>query len=234
MSASSALSLTDDRAAHQTRVPGDRARTRSWLAWSVMDDARAPGGPVGVPVTPAAVVFLEGASDVAAARALAATREVSLERVRLVDLGGVTNLRRALARAAEQWPDAQPLGLCDAGEAHVAEGALRARGLAVRDASDLPAYGFFVCRRDLEEELIRALGTARTVDVVSRLGLGPKLVALQQQPAWVDRPVAEQLHRFCGVASGRKELLARALAQALTPDEVPEPLGLLLDRIAHA
>ena len=178
------------------------------------------------------VVLLEGVSDVAAVRALLHARGLDLDGVRLVDLGGVTNMRRALLDLHAQEPDTEVLGLCDAGEARYVVGALAAVGLPARDATDLPAYGFHVCVRDLEEELIRALGPRRVVDLVRSLGLGDKLAALQRQPAWVDRPLDEQLHRFCGVASGRKELLAGALAAVLRPDEVPEPLALLLDRVA--
>ena len=126
------------------------------------------------------------------------------------------------------------LGLCDAAEVRFIERALVEIGLPVRDPSDLPAYGFFVCHADLEEELLRGLGPVRTIAVIERLGLGAKLGALQRQLAWQDRPLAEQLHRFCGVASGRKELLGGALAEALDLDAVPEPLALLLDRLADA
>ena len=49
-----------------------------------------------------------------------------------------------------------------------------------------------------------------------------RLGALQRQLAWQDRPLVEQLHRFCGVASGRKELLGGALAEALDLDAVPD------------
>ena len=153
--------------------------------------------------------------------------------MQLVDLGGVTNVRRGLRRAPADRPDAVVLGPCDADELRFVERALAEIGFAVRDASDLPAYGLFVCPADPEDELVRALGPTRTIEVIDRLGLGPMLAAQQQQPAWHDRPVAEQLHRFCGVASGRKELLAGALAHALRPDEVPESLAHLLDRIAH-
>ena len=187
-----------------------------------------------VPKHPRTVVLLEGASDVAAVRTLAAAREVNLERVRLVDLGGVTNIRRVLRQARADWADAEMLGLCDAAEVRFIERALVEIGLPVRDPSDLPAYGFFVCHADLEEELLRALGPVRTIAVIERLGLGAKLGALQRQLGWQDRPLAEQLHRFCGVASGRKELLGGALAEALDLDAVPEPLALLLDRLADA
>ena len=187
-----------------------------------------------MPTTDRVQVFLEGASDVAAVCALAAKAGVDRDRIRLVDLGGVTNVGRALTWLDQEHPDDTVLGLCDAGEADVAVRALRRSGLALRDASDLQGYGFFVCVRDLEDELIRALGTARAVAVVESLGLGGKLEVLRGQQAWRDRPLSEQVHRFCGVASGRKELLAGAFAEALNAEAVPEPLQLLLDRLPRA
>ncbi|WP_422933111.1 hypothetical protein [Sinomonas sp. P47F7] len=178
-----------------------------------------------------ALVLLEGVSDVAAVRVLASARGVDPQRIDLVDMGGVTNVRHALTEATRRRPEADVVGLCDAGEAHFVIKALRAVGYPVRDASDLPAYGFFVCQSDLEDELIRALGTARTMAVVEKLGLSAKLATLRQQPAWQGRPLAHQLHRFCGVASGRKELLAGELAAALAPGEEPGPLRMLVERM---
>ncbi|WP_431844097.1 hypothetical protein [Calidifontibacter indicus] len=175
-------------------------------------------------------VLLEGASDIAAVRALA---DDDLDGVRLVDLQGVTNVRRVLRDLRQRDPDATVLGMCDAGEVRFVERAVREAGRPVRDVSDLPAYGFFVCVADLEDELIRALGVDRVLLVVQQLGLAGKFATLQQQPDWQGRPVEEQLHRFCGVASGRKELLARELASALGLDDAPEPLRALLDRIRH-
>lgn len=176
-------------------------------------------------------VLLEGASDVAAVRALAVRAGVDLGRVRLVELGGVTNVAKALTELQQEWPDAEVLGLCDAAEAGVVVRALQEQGLYVQDAEDLPIYGFFVCVADLEEELIRALGADRAVAVIERLGLGGKLTTLRNQEAWRDRPLEQQLRRFCGSASGRKELLAEAFADALEPDAAPEPLRMLIDRL---
>lgn len=180
------------------------------------------------------VVLLEGVSDIAALTAVAATRGIALDHVQLVDLGGVTNVRRELSELRHGSVDLEILGMCDAPEVRFVEQALNEIGCSVRDASDLSSYGFFICHADLEEELIRALGTERAMAVVEDLRLDAKLATLRQQPAWQDRPLAEQLHRFCGVASGRKELLAGALAAALEPDEVPAPLHGLIDRIAAA
>lgn len=180
------------------------------------------------------VVLLEGASDVAAVRRLALSRGLDLAHAALVDLGGVTNVRRVFAEVRTQAPGAEVIGMCDAGEVRFVMRALEAAGAPVRQPEDLASHGFFVCVADLEDELIRALGTDRVLEVVYRLGLTGKLAALQQQPAWDGRPLAEQLHRFCGVASGRKELLAGELAGELAPGEEPEPLRMLLERTMGA
>ncbi|MDP5225978.1 MULTISPECIES: hypothetical protein [Arthrobacter] len=177
------------------------------------------------------VVFLEGVSDVAAVTVLAERAGVDLARVELVSLDGVTNMRKALTECVLERPDAGTFGLCDGGEVRFVMKALHAVGHPVADVGELPEFGFFVCRADLEDELIRALGPDRVLGVIDRLGLRVKLDTLQQQPAWSSRPLAEQLHRFCGVASGRKELLARELARELAEDEVPEPLRMLVARL---
>ena len=66
------------------------------------------------------------------------------------------------------------------------------------------------------------------------MGLRSPFYAFQGQPAWRDRELPDQLRRFCGTTSGRKEILARELASAFTPETVPEPLRLLVERIASA
>lgn len=180
------------------------------------------------------IVLLEGVSDVAAVRALMATCEVDASPIELVSLDGATNLPRALKEVRLLRGDVDVLGLVDEAEAHVAVRALTEDHLPVQDASDLPVYGFFVCSRDLEDELIRALGAQRARDALVDAGLGGKLEALQNQDAWADQPLAEQVRRFCGVASGRKELAAGILAAALAPEEFPEPLAMLIDRLRWA
>jgi hypothetical protein len=81
-----------------------------------------------------------------------------------------------------------------------------------------------VCERDLEDELIRALGVDTVEDVLAarhELGL---FRSFQQQPAWRGRRPQEQLHRFFGTYSGRKIEIAAMLVDALDLDRVPPPL----------
>lgn len=185
--------------------------------------AVAPAAPV--------LVLLEGPSDVAALTEVLARRRPQVPRsaYRLVDMGGVTNTAAHLRAAADLG--ARALGLCDAGEAWVVARALQRRGVPVAGPADLPRHGFQVCRRDLEEELIRALGVGTCLALLDDLGLGARFRTFSTQPAWLGRPVAERLHRFAGVASGRKVRLARAMAARLPPEAVPPPMAVLVDHL---
>jgi hypothetical protein len=91
--------------------------------------------------------------------------------------------------------------------------------------------GFYACVADLEEELIRALGAARVLEVAEAQGDLGSFRTLQKQPAWQGRQVEEQLRRFMGSGGRRKIRYARLLVEALDPDEVPRPLSRVLDRV---
>lgn len=175
-------------------------------------------------------MLLEGLSDVAALRAVAPTLGLDVDAmpVQLIDMGGVTNVRRHLRDAAERVPRPRVLGMCDAGEAGFVVRTLRDLGCNIRSAEALPQWGFQVCDRDLEDELLRALRPAEVDVVLAGLGLTGKFAAFTRQPAWAGRDLHEQLHRFTGVASGRKELMAQGLAAALPEDRVPSPLANLV------
>jgi len=194
-----------------------------------------------------AVVLVEGLSDRAAVEALAARRgrDLRAEGVRTVPMGGATNLGHFLDLLGPAGRDVRLAGLCDAAEAPGFRRTLQRAGLAAgpapaalppaapAPADSAPAdflerVGFFVCVADLEDELIRSLGTARVEQVVADQGeLGP-LRTFSKQPAQRERTRAEQLRRFMGTRSGRKIQYARALAEALDPARVPDPLARLL------
>lgn len=171
-------------------------------------------------VSCAVVVLVEGDSDVAAIEALARTWGVASS-FELIAMGGVTNIRRDLATLVADRPGLTAYGVCDAGERRFME---RARpGLAE----------VFVCERDLEDELIRAIGPDAVVDLLDELGDLGRFRTFQGQPEWRERPVAEQLRRFAGTRSGRKAAFAGRLAAELDPGSTPAPLARLLDRVAR-
>ncbi|HEX6151013.1 hypothetical protein [Nocardioides sp.] len=166
---------------------------------------------------PPVVVLVEGHSDVAALEVLAQAQGVR-DRLELVAMGGVTNIRHHLGVLAAQRPEAIVLGVCDAGERRYLE---RADGLA----------GVFVCDRDLEDELIRAVGPEQVVDLLDELGELRRFRTFQDQPEWRGRELVDQLQRFAGTKSGRKAVFARSLAQAIDGGRVPLPLAQLFEAV---
>ncbi len=84
--------------------------------------------------------------------------------------------------------------------------------------------GFFMCVSDLEEELIRALGSEAVLQIVETEGELGAFRTLQQQPAHQDRRPEQQLHRFLGTRSGRKIRYGRLLVEALDLTQVPRSL----------
>ena len=176
------------------------------------ESARVSGRPI---------VLLEGRSDVAALRVLLA-RTGDPGRAELVDLGGVTNVRRVMREIGGARP---VLGLCDAGEQDVVA---RAVGVAAADRAALAARGFHVCDRDLEDELIRGLSVRGCLEVLQATGARDRFATFAHQPAWRGRDVGEQLRRFIGTTSGRQEQFAAAAAQAVPIERVPPPLAALV------
>ena len=179
-----------------------------------------------------AVVLVEGLSDRAAVEALATRRgrDLRAEGVFTVPMGGATNLGHFLDLLGPRGRGVRLAGLCDAAEAPGFRRSLQRAGLAGdRAAGDfLDRIGFFVCVADLEDELIRSLGTARVERVIEDQGERGPLRTFSKQPAQRERTREQQLRRFMGTRSGRKIQYARALAEALDPAHVPEPLARLL------
>ncbi|MFC0865658.1 TOPRIM nucleotidyl transferase/hydrolase domain-containing protein [Sphaerimonospora cavernae] len=177
------------------------------------------------------VVLVEGISDRSAVEALAERRgrNLAAEGISVVAMGGATNIGTYAGEFGPPGRDLRLAGLYDAGE----EGAFR-RGLeraglgSALDRSDLEALGFFVCVADLEDELIRALGTATVERVVDAEGELSSFRTLQKQPPWRGRGTHDQLRRFLGSGSGRKIRYSVPLVAALDLDRVPRPLDGLL------
>ena len=176
-------------------------------------------------------VLVEGESDREALLALADKREARLaERgVDVVAMGGATNIARHVAELGPSGQGLRLTGLYDAGEERFVRRGLERGGLAPGPGREgLAALGFHCCDRDLEDELIRALGVAAVLAVVEAQGDLSHLRGLQQQPAQRDRRPEDQLHRFFGSGSGRKIRYGRLLVEALPDDSVPAPLELVL------
>ncbi|MDJ0466434.1 TOPRIM nucleotidyl transferase/hydrolase domain-containing protein [Streptomyces sp. H27-C3] len=180
------------------------------------------------------VILVEGVSDQAALEALAERQQRSLatEGIAVVPLGGATSIGRFLNLVGPEGLDVGLAGLCDVGEEHHFRRALERAGLGSHlTRADMELLGFYVCEADLEDELIRALGTARVQDVLDDQGDLRTFRTFQRQPAQRERTVEQQLQRFMGTISGRKAHYARALVNDLDLAHLPRPLDHLLAHV---
>jgi hypothetical protein len=179
-----------------------------------------------------AAVLVEGLSDRAALEVLARRRGLDRagDGVAIVAIGGATNISRYLERYGPRGRRLEIAGLCDAGEEPALRRRLARAGLG-EDLSrqEMEGLGFFVCDRDLEDELIRALGVEGVERVIAAEGEIASFRIMQRQPAQRGRSSEEQLRRFIGTRSGRKIRYGALLAAALDPGRVPHPLAGVLD-----
>jgi hypothetical protein len=95
-----------------------------------------------------------------------------------------------------------------------------------REATE--ALGFFVCEADLEDELIRALGTAAVVRVLESEGELASFRRFQDQPAQRGRSAHAHLRRFMGTRARRKIRYGSLLVEALPLDRMPRALDRVL------
>jgi hypothetical protein len=180
------------------------------------------------------VVLVEGASDQVALETLAARRgrDLAADGVSIVPMGGARSIGRFLERFGPGGLDLRLAGLCDAREEVDFRRGLEQAGLgAGLGRAEMAALGFHVCVADLEDELIRSLGTAAVERVVEQQGELGSFRTFQRQPAQRGRSLQDQLRRFLGTRSGRKRRYARLLVDALDLTSVPGPLDRLLDQL---
>uniref|UniRef100_UPI0006E35E69 TOPRIM nucleotidyl transferase/hydrolase domain-containing protein n=1 Tax=Streptomyces neyagawaensis TaxID=42238 RepID=UPI0006E35E69 len=165
-----------------------------WAAGGPGDPARDLVATAGV----RAVVLLEGPSDVAAVDALAARRgrDLAAEGVCVLPMGGAMSVGRFAGLLGPSGLGLRLTGLCDE----------RERGYYARgwERAGAAPEGYFVCAADLEDELIRALGTTRVQELVRAEGDLRPLQTFLRQPAQQGRPAQQQLRRLFGTKKGRK------------------------------
>ena len=150
------------------------------------------------------VVLVEGESDRVLVEALLVRFGGEAE---VVAMGGATNVRKFAA----EHPGA--IGLCDAAEERFFANVLGR---------------WFVCRPDLEGELIGALGIDGVEAVLEQQGELASFRRLQQMPDQRSRTVDQQLTRFFGGRSGNKVRYAPLLLGALPDERVPGVLRVLV------
>ena len=159
-------------------------------------------------------------------------RDLAADGIAVIAMDGATNLGRHLERYGPGGLDVKLAGLCDAAEEDYFRRALRRAGIgAGASRAAMEALGFFVCTLDLEDELIRALGTEAVERIIEAEGELRSLRILQHQPAQRGRSTQDQLRRFMSGRSGNKHRYARLLADAMDLDRVPGPLDGVLAHV---
>lgn len=177
------------------------------------------------------VILVEGVSDQRAIETLARRRhrDLTAEDVTIIPIAGATNARRFLTLLGPPGYDLELVGLCDQGETGMFRLGLEEAGLRPgRTRADMERVGFYVCVRDLEDELIRALGVEAVEEIVEAEGHLRAFRSFQNQPAQRGKPIERQLWRWMG---NRKISYAGLLVNALELDEVPRPLASVLARV---
>ena len=174
-------------------------------------------------------LLVEGASDQAAVLALAPRFGVDLdaEQITVTVIGGAGNFGRAIAEAAALGHRVG--GLYDEKEERFVAGALNRQ-----EGEDLTRQGFFACRPDLELELVRAIGAAEMTPLLESGGDLKTFRNFQDQPAYRDLEVIEQLRRYIAASGARKAKYAALMAETVPFEAVPEPLEGLLGWIWSA
>ncbi|MBL6277251.1 ATP-dependent endonuclease [Micromonospora fiedleri] len=154
------------------------------------------------------VLLVEGASDLVAVQTLAQRRgrDLAGEGVRVLAMGGATNIGHYLEQLGPRGRGLRLAGLYDVAEEGFVRRGLERAGLGTAPLAEL---GFHVCVRDLEDELIRALGTDGMQEVLAAEGDLRSFRLFQRQPAQQGRELPAQLRRFIGT---------RPAARRRTPD----------------
>ena len=222
--------MDDESLSRLVAVTGPAGSSNVALAAALTSVRDAPAGSC-------AVILVEGVSDQAAVEALAARRGRDLRRegVFVVPMGGATNIGHFLDLFGPRGPRglrARLAGLCDEGEERDFRRGLTRAGLGpVLARDDLERLGFYVCVADLEDELIRSLGTGAVERLIAAQGELGSFRVLCQQPAQRHRTREQQLKRFLGARAGRKLHYGQVLADALDLTRVPRPLDRVLAHV---
>ncbi len=169
------------------------------------------------------VVLVEGASDRLALEALAERLALNLDRVQIQDVGGVTNFRSFLLRYGPLGEGRRVAGLCDFPEWPIVLNALAASGVgSPLSFATLRDCGFFVCRADLEDELLAAVGAPTVLRIIEQHGDRPRFRSMQRQLPYRSLSLETQVRHLM---TQKKIAYAPALIAALSLSRVPPPLA---------
>jgi hypothetical protein len=172
-----------------------------------------------------AVLLVEGDSDRLAIEALAEKtgRNLDAEAVSVVPINGAANAATYIDLFGPRGFDLKIAGLCDEAEERYFAGGLDRAGIAQQPSRhQMEQLGFFVCVKDLEEEIVRALGVVATEQVINANGDQHEFDMFKQQPDKVGWTPEEHVLGF--IRRGRKVQYAPLLVDALDGALVPAVL----------
>ena len=172
------------------------------------------------------VVLVEGISDRMALDALADRigLDFDAEAIVIVPIGGAHAVSKYLELFTSD-ADLRMVGICDEGEEQFFRDGLAAVGRGpIRDRAEFERAGFYVCIRDLEDELLRAAGRDLVEAMLADQEDLGSFRTMQKQPAWRDQEFDAQIRRFLGAGARRKLRYARLLPGVIELDVMPRPL----------
>ena len=177
-----------------------------------------------------AVILVEGPSDQYAVELLAERRGRNLdaEGVSVVPVHGAASFGTYMGLFGPAGFDLSVSALCDEAEERHFRRALERLGHTIGDRTDMEEYGFFVCVADLEDELVRAIGTTNVVEVIDQAGDLDEFGALQGQLKYRSASLDEQVRAF--LRSNKVEY-APLLVARLDLDAVPRPLSEVMNSV---
>lgn len=181
-----------------------------------------------------AVILVEGICDQIAVETLATRlgRDLDAEGITVVPIGGAQAIVPHLREFGPTGEHLELAGLCDNDAAETFRRALITAHVGrPADVGEMAELGFHVCVRDLEEELIRAVGADIVQTVIESQGDLGSFRTFQKQPDWRGRPVEDQLHRYLGSQARRSLRYSRLLIETVELERVPRPLAAVLDAV---
>jgi len=176
------------------------------------------------------VVLVEGYSDRVAILRLAMRlgRDLDAEGVTVISLDGGAGITSHLQLFGKKGLALEILGLCDEDKEAHWQRELQKAQVPAADRATMKASGFFVCVKDLEQELIRALGLAEVQAVIAQEGQAVAFTSFSSQPAHIGKPVDEQLRAFLHRDNTTWVI---PLVNALDLKAIPGPLHDLINHI---
>jgi AAA domain, putative AbiEii toxin, Type IV TA system len=176
------------------------------------------------------VVLVEGITDYQAVRLIATKlgRNLDAEGVAVLPLDGGGTLKVYLELLGPDGLDLDLAGLCDADYEQDWRSKLAGAGLTVTTRQEMEAAGFFVADRDLEDELVAALGTTNTQVVISNDGAAGDFQQFANSAGQQGEPLAEQLRAF---VQKKKTRWTPQLAAAIAPASIPPSIAALLAHV---